>query len=195
MGTEILVSTLQMLSMFYLTIVVLRFLFQLCQVDYFNPISQFIAKATNPVTQPIRSIIPGPALRLRLTDLRHPLPGADVRHHPLHRRLRLHPRRPYVGCTQGRRPDHQHLLLRHHRHDRHQLDRPRQHPPGIQLIHQITEPIIWPPSAGLLPPMGGLDLSPILVFLVLNMVMVVMRGTWKQRPECPSSIRRVKTDT
>jgi len=58
MGTEILVSTLQMLSMFYLTIVVLRFLFQLCQVDYFNPISQFIAKATNPVTQPIRSIIP-----------------------------------------------------------------------------------------------------------------------------------------
>ncbi len=45
--------------------------------------------------------------------------------------------------------------------------------PGIQIINQITEPIMAP-FRNLLPPMGGLDLSPILVFLVLNMLQVVM---------------------
>lgn len=43
----------------YLTIVLLRFIFQMVRADFYNPISQFIVKITNPLLIPIRKIIPG----------------------------------------------------------------------------------------------------------------------------------------
>ena len=42
-----------------LLIVMLRFLLQLVRADFYNPISQFIVKATNPVLIPLRRVIPG----------------------------------------------------------------------------------------------------------------------------------------
>ena len=41
--------------------------------------------------------------------------------------------------------------------------------PALALVYQITEPVCAP-ARKLLPPMGGLDLSIILVFVVLNLV-------------------------
>ena len=35
-----------------------RFLLQLVRADFYNPLSQFIVKATNPIL-PIRKVIPG----------------------------------------------------------------------------------------------------------------------------------------
>ena len=43
----------------YLLLVVLRFLLQLVRADFYNPISQFIVKATNPPLIPLRKVIPG----------------------------------------------------------------------------------------------------------------------------------------
>lgn len=43
----------------YLLIVLLRFLLQLSRADFYNPLSQFIAKATNPLLLPLRRIVPG----------------------------------------------------------------------------------------------------------------------------------------
>ena len=43
----------------YILIVVLRFLLQLVRADFYNPLSQFIVKATNPLLIPLRKIIPG----------------------------------------------------------------------------------------------------------------------------------------
>lgn len=37
----------------------LRFLLQLARADFHNPLSQFILQITNPVTRPVRRIIPG----------------------------------------------------------------------------------------------------------------------------------------
>jgi YggT family protein len=37
------------------------------------------------------------------------------------------------------------------------------------LLHQVTEPILAP-ARRLIPPIGGLDLSPILVFMILTVV-------------------------
>ncbi len=42
----------------YATLVVLRFLLQLTRADFYNPLSQFIVKATKPVLNPMRRIIP-----------------------------------------------------------------------------------------------------------------------------------------
>src|SRR5690606_41638723 len=43
----------------YLLIVLLRFLLQLVRADFYNPISQGISAATNPVLLPLRRVIPG----------------------------------------------------------------------------------------------------------------------------------------
>lgn len=176
MGTEILVRILQMLSMFYLTIVVLRFLFQLCQVDYFNPLSQFIATATNPVTNPIRKVIP-PVSRIDFASLIFAvlfqalvyviilsILGAGFTPAVLAwgaiKVLSLVVTIYFFAIIamiviSWLAPGNPH--------------------PAIQIIHQITEPIMAP-FRGLLPPMGGLDLSPILVFLVLNVIQIVVRN-------------------
>ncbi len=175
MGTEILVSSLQMLTTFYLTLLILRFLFQLCQVDYFNPISQFIAKATNPVTEPVRKMVP-PVRRFDFASVIVAILFQAIMYLVI-LSLAGYGFQPLALLIWGflkvvslvftiyffaiiamiviswLAPGNPH--------------------PGIQIINQITEPIMAP-FRNLLPPMGGLDLSPILVFLVLNMLQVVM---------------------
>ncbi len=43
----------------YLLAILLRFLFQLVRADFYNPFSQFVVALTNPVLRPLRRIIPG----------------------------------------------------------------------------------------------------------------------------------------
>ena len=40
-------------------LVLLRLLLQIAKADFYNPISQFIVKATNPLLKPLRRFIPG----------------------------------------------------------------------------------------------------------------------------------------
>lgn len=54
-----LVFIINTLGSLYLTLLLLRFVLQLVRADYYNPISRFIVKATNPVLIPLRKIIPG----------------------------------------------------------------------------------------------------------------------------------------
>lgn len=51
-----LISTLFTL---YILVLLLRFLLQLTHADFYNPLSQFIVKATSPVLRPLRRVIPG----------------------------------------------------------------------------------------------------------------------------------------
>lgn len=43
----------------YLYIVIARFVLQVVRADFYNPISQFIVKATSPLLIPMRKVIPG----------------------------------------------------------------------------------------------------------------------------------------
>lgn len=43
----------------YILLVMLRFLLQLVRADFYNPLSQFIVKLTNPLLRPLRRLIPG----------------------------------------------------------------------------------------------------------------------------------------
>ncbi len=45
--------------------------------------------------------------------------------------------------------------------------------PVLYLLHQLTEPVMAP-FRKVIPPMGGLDLSPILVFVVINIVQIAL---------------------
>ncbi|ACE83098.1 YggT family protein [Cellvibrio japonicus] len=56
---EIAIYLVRTIGSIYLMIVLLRFLLQLVRADYYNPISRFIVKATNPLLVPLRKIVPG----------------------------------------------------------------------------------------------------------------------------------------
>lgn len=43
----------------YILLIMLRFFLQLVRADFYNPICQFLVKATNPPLKPLRRIIPG----------------------------------------------------------------------------------------------------------------------------------------
>ena len=43
----------------YIMVVLLRFWLQLARADFYNPFSQFVVKVTNPVIMPLRRVIPG----------------------------------------------------------------------------------------------------------------------------------------
>ena len=53
------VFLVQTLFGIYEVIILLRFLLQLVRADFYNPISQFIVKATNLPLRPLRRVIPG----------------------------------------------------------------------------------------------------------------------------------------
>ena len=55
----ILIYLIQTLLSLYLIAMLLRFVLQLVRADFYNPISQFIVKITNPLVIPLRKIIPG----------------------------------------------------------------------------------------------------------------------------------------
>ncbi len=52
------VFLVQVIFGLYTTLVMLRFLLQLMRADFYNPLSQFIVKATKPALNPMRRIIP-----------------------------------------------------------------------------------------------------------------------------------------
>lgn len=43
----------------YVDIILLRFFLQYFRADFYNPLSQFIVKATDPIVKPLRKLIPG----------------------------------------------------------------------------------------------------------------------------------------
>ena len=56
---EIFAYLLQTFLSLYLVAMLLRFLLQLVRADFYNPISQFLVKITNPLVLPMRRLIPG----------------------------------------------------------------------------------------------------------------------------------------
>ncbi len=50
---------IQTLFDLYLLTLLLRFILQYLRVDYYNPFTQFIVKVTNPIVVPLRRFIPG----------------------------------------------------------------------------------------------------------------------------------------
>jgi len=151
---------------------VARFLLQACRVDFYNPISQGFIRITDPVLKPLRVVIPG----FRNFDLAALL--AAVAMEFLLLLLISNLAGQYVGSVLQMLAAGllQVLLL---------VIRifwwsiliviiasflaPGNYHPALAMLQQITEPLLAP-ARRLLPPMGGLDFSPILVFLLLGVV-------------------------
>ncbi|WP_166269705.1 YggT family protein [Marinobacter caseinilyticus] len=178
MLAQILITTLQIVSTFYLTIVLLRFLLQLARADFYNPICQFVVKATNPPLRPLRKVIPGwgglDGASLVLAILVQMLAFVLIL-------MTLNTGIPAINpvtllawsviTVLG-------LIVKIYFWSVIAVVvvswiAPGSHHPAIQLVAQITEPVMRP-VRNVMPSMGGLDLSPIVVFLILNVVSVVI---------------------
>jgi YggT family protein len=172
------ISDLLLSTFFYLYILIvfLRLLFQLIRADFHNPLSQFILKATNPILMPMRRFIPAwgkidtaslvliiilKILELCLKDLFH-FGGINSFYNifavsilELTRMLLNF----YLFAIIVQ------IIL--------SWLAPQNNNPIVGILYQITEPIMSP-ARRLVPPMGGLDLSPIIVILFIQVLELLL---------------------
>lgn len=182
MGTlqQVLILIVQTLGGLYVGVCILRILLQAARADYYNPVSQFVVKATGLPVAGLRKIIPsvgrldGGALiwallvEILLVEIltllyagRFLAPTTAVAWAALgllNMTLSLY----FYGLMiviivsflivlGGLRISH----------------------PALDLINQLMRPVMLPVSR-LLPPMGGIDLSPILLFLSIRVLQVII---------------------
>ncbi|MFO8141730.1 MAG: YggT family protein [Marinobacter sp.] len=178
MLADIVITILLIASTFYMTIVLLRFLLQLARADFYNPITQFVVTATNPPLRPLRRVIPvlggvdGAALVLAviiqaitffliLVAMSGGIPA-------------INPLTLLVWAVLNILS----LIVKIYFWSVIAVVvvswiAPQSGHPAIQLVAQITEPVMRPVRS-IMPSMGGLDLSPIIVFLILNVFSVMI---------------------
>ena len=167
---------IQTLGSLYLLVVMLRFLFQLVRADFYNPLSQFVVKATNPLLMPIRRLVPGifgidmaalilavlvQYVAIQLTAF--VLGGGLI--NPL-----MVVAWGLVGIL-GLVADifFWSLIIMVVA----SWLAPQSYNPGLLLVRQLTEPVCEP-FRRLIPPIGGLDISIIFAFLALNVVKILI---------------------
>lgn len=160
----------------YLVILWLRFLLQLLHADYYNPVAQFVVRATAPLVDPLRRIMPGnrsfePSVLVLIVLLK--MLAITV-----------------LGMVSGMGtlPPLQLLVVTVVSLLQLAADfyfwtlilsvvlswvAPGSYSPAAVLVHQIMEPLLAP-CRRLLPDMGGLDLSPILVFLGIKVFEILL---------------------
>ncbi len=177
--TEILSYLLQTFLSLLLLAVLLRFLLQLVRADFYNPISQFIVKVTNPFLAPLRRIIPvlwgvdmATVLLLVLLQMLGIAAILLLSDYSLPNVLLL-----LVWAVLGVAG----LLVNFYFFAILAMIilswvAPGSRNPVVYLLYQLTEPVMAP-FRRLLPAMGGLDLSPIFVFIGINIVQIILRHT------------------
>ncbi len=161
-----------------LLVVMLRFLLQVVRADFYNPISQFIVKVTNPLLLPLRKLIPGlwgidmaAVVLLLVVQLASVVVVILLYGASLPNILLL-----VVWSVLGILG----LLLNFYFFALLAMIilswvAPGTAHPAARLLYQITEPVMTP-FRRLLPAMGGMDFSPILVFIGINVMQILLRG-------------------
>ena len=159
----------------YTLIVLLRFLLQLTRADFYNPLSQFIVKATNPPLVRLRQIVPGlwgidlaaVILLVILEGLRLGLTALLLGHTPHFAGVVVLSIAELLKLTV--------YVIVFSIFVRALLSwvSARVHHPMAKLLSSFTEPLLAP-ARRLLPATGGLDLSPIIVFIALMLVLKLL---------------------
>ena len=174
MTTMSAVSTylVQTLGSFFLTLVILRFLLQLVKADFYNPISLFIVNATQLVSSPIRALLPAfrsfdvaslvlaILLQWIIIQLTYTINNLGVVN------FFIAISWGFVGILSMILNIYMYGLLATIIIS---WIAPQSQHPAITLINQIIYPAM-DPFRRLIPPLGMIDLSPMLFFIVLNVI-------------------------
>ena len=180
---EIIAYLIEVFGSLFLGIVLLRFLLQLVRADFYNPLSQSIAKLTNPILIPLRRIIPGmfgiDVASLILAFLLHLIIAellAMVLFHTFVNPLAL-----VLWVILGLLQITSYIFL---------ICMlivvvssfiaPFSQHPAITLARQLIEPLLKPLQK-MLPPMGGLDFSVLFlgigIFIIQKILFAFAHGT------------------
>jgi YggT family protein len=173
--TNPIVFLVQTLLGLYAILVLLRFILQWARADFYNPISQFVVKATTPALRPLRKAIPGYSgmdlAALVLAWLVKSLELAIVTMIEL-------PEANPLAALGWALPELAGLALNiliFAIFIRVILSwiNPDPYHPLAGLLDSLTEPVMGP-ARRLLPPVGGLDLSPVLVMVGLVLLKMLL---------------------
>ena len=159
----------------YILLVMLRFLLQWARADFYNPVSQFIVKATQPPLTPLRKFIPG-------------FGGLDTAALVFMVILKIVELWLVTGLL-GMSPQIGGLALLSVAELLSLLINvfifsiliqviiswvnPGMNNPVMGLLHSLTEPLLGP-ARRVIPPISGLDLSPIIVIVVLQLASMLV---------------------
>ncbi|MGB0663300.1 MAG: YggT family protein [Pontibacterium sp.] len=176
MGSDPILFLIQTIGQMYAFIVVMRFILQLSQADYYNPISQAVVKLSNPPLRPLQKLLP----RFNRVDVAALILAIAVKALTI----------VLILAYQGATPSAVSLLIPPAFGV---LDTiltiyfwavlgsviiswvaPDSYHPGPELIKQITQPL-FSLAQRVIPPIGGLDLSPILIFIVIQLIQSQIR--------------------
>lgn len=170
-----LIFLIQVLFGAYVFVIMLRFLLQLVRADFYNPISQFTVKATTPVLKPLRRIIPGLGgidiasivLMLILLMLQQSLimlvSGLGL--NPLLALAQAVPELVGLFINFFLFAVLIQVIL--------SWVSPGNYNPAIALLNKLTNPILQP-ARRIIPSMGGLDLSPMVVMIGLTLLKMLL---------------------
>ncbi|MEO6696396.1 MAG: YggT family protein [Gammaproteobacteria bacterium] len=160
---------------FYILVVMLRFLLQWLRADFYNPVSQFLVKITTPALRPLRRLIPGFGgidfaslvliLALQIIELvlvtkllGQPLSVAGLLVLTVAELVSLLIKVFLFSILIQ-------VIL--------SWVRPGDHNPISLLLYQLNEPLLAP-ARRIIPVISGLDLSPILVLVLLQLSLMLL---------------------
>ena len=159
----------------YIALVLIRFLLQWARADFYNPISQFVVKLTSPVLRPLRKVIPGyrgldlaslvlawllEAVQLMLLGM---LFGLGFR--PFAALAWAIPALIGLFISIFLFAILVRVIL--------SWVNPDPYNPAVDLLNRITDPILIP-AQRLLPPLGGIDLSPMVAMIALVLLQMLL---------------------
>ena len=187
-STQIGLLLVNAIAGFFIFVVLLRFLLQAMRADFYNPISQFIVKASNPMLVPARKLIPGfggydiaaiavllvlelVAMTLSLLIMGWPLPIVNMLLWAALGMVGLFLKLFFWGLLIT-------VVV--------SWIAPNSDNPAVDLLRQIIEPAMKP-IRKLMPDMGGMDISPIIAFLLIN-VFEIMLITMARQTGAPSFV-------
>lgn len=185
-GTNALHFLIKVILDLYATVIVLRFLMQAVRADYYNPVSQFVVRVTNPVLVPLRRGIPSIAgydtaslaFAIAVLFIKLLLINAITRGLPI-------PWTNELLLNAGALPLLAlavietialiinifffaiilHVVL--------SWISPGGHNPIASLLYSLTQPVLKPIQR-YVPPIGGLDLSPLVAIIGLQLLKMLL---------------------
>lgn len=155
----------------YLFAVMLRLLLQWARADFYNPISQFLVKVTNPPLRPLRRIIPGwGGIDLASIFLLIVLQMLEI----FLANMVLGRAMPLSGLFVTSVAELLNLLLNIFLiailvQVVMSWISPNTHNPATVLLHRLTE-LVLAPARRIIPPISGIDLSPLVVLVVFQLI-------------------------
>ncbi len=159
----------------YILAVMLRFLLQWVRADFYNPVVQVLVRITNPILIHLRRLIPGLyGIDLAAIVFMFVLQVAELY---ILAQL-LGGSLPPAALTLGAVAKLLGLLVNVYFWTILiqvilSWVNPQAYNPALAVIHSLTEPVLKP-ARRLLPDLGGLDLSPLIVVVVLQLVRMLV---------------------